>query len=107
MCVCVGTDATHAEHIAKIQERLYTKMNAERRFEPEKLGLGLCEGYDQMGHALSKPHLRAELESQLKAYARRKRSHSESFDAFLFVSVSVKVEQIQRVTSLVFFTAGC
>lgn len=63
----VGTDATHAEHIAKIQERLYTKMNAERRFEPEKLGLGLCEGYDKMGHALSKPHLRAELENQLKA----------------------------------------
>lgn len=63
----LGTDATHAEHIAKIQERLYTKMNAERRFEPEKLGLGLCEGYDKMGHALSKPHLRAELENQLKA----------------------------------------
>jgi DNA topoisomerase-3 len=63
----IGTDATHAEHIAKIQERVYTKMNAERRFEPEKLGLGLCEGYDKMGHALSKPHLRAELESQLKA----------------------------------------
>lgn len=62
----LGTDATHAEHIAKIQERAYTKMNAERRFEPEKLGLGLCEGYDQMGHALSKPHLRSELESRLK-----------------------------------------
>ncbi len=43
-------------------------MNSERRFEPEKLGLGLCEGYDKMGHALSKPYLRAELESQLKAY---------------------------------------
>lgn len=43
-------------------------MNSERRFEPEKLGLGLCEGYDKMGHALSKPFLRAELENQLKAY---------------------------------------
>jgi hypothetical protein len=42
-------------------------MNSERRFEPEKLGLGLCEGYDKMGHALSKPYLRAELENQLKA----------------------------------------
>ncbi|CAF3174149.1 unnamed protein product [Rotaria sp. Silwood2] len=63
----IGTDATHAEHIAKIQERLYTKMNSDRRFEPEKLGLGLCEGYDKMGHALSKPYLRAELENQLKA----------------------------------------
>jgi DNA topoisomerase-3 len=63
----LGTDATHAEHIAKIQERLYTKMNSERRFEPEKLGLGLCEGYDKMGHELSKPHLRAGLENQLKA----------------------------------------
>ena len=43
-------------------------MNSERRFEPEKLGLGLCEGYDKMGHALSKPYLRAELENQLKDY---------------------------------------
>jgi hypothetical protein len=43
-------------------------MNSDRRFEPEKLGLGLCEGYDKMGHALSKPYLRAELENQLKAY---------------------------------------
>jgi DNA topoisomerase IA len=56
--IYLGTDATHAEHISKIQERVYAKMNAERRFEPEKLGLGLCEGYDKMGHALSKPHIR-------------------------------------------------
>jgi len=47
-------------------------MNSERRFEPEKLGLGLCEGYDKMGHELSKPYLRAELENQLKAYIFRK-----------------------------------
>ncbi|CAF1077721.1 unnamed protein product, partial [Didymodactylos carnosus] len=62
----IGTDATHAEHIDKIQERTYVAMNDERRFSPEKLGLGLCEGYDAMGHALAKPHLRAELEQQLK-----------------------------------------
>ena len=29
---------------------------------------GLCLGYDQMGYEMSKPHLRAELEADLKAY---------------------------------------
>lgn len=30
------------------------------------LGMALCDGYDAMGFAMSKPNLRAELESDLK-----------------------------------------
>lgn len=30
--------------------------------------MGLVEGYDTMGFAMSKPHLRAELEADLKRY---------------------------------------
>ena len=30
------------------------------------LGIALCDGYDAMGFEMSKPHLRAELEADLK-----------------------------------------
>ena len=33
---------------------------------PGKLGMALCEGYDSMGIAMSKPDLRAGLEADLK-----------------------------------------
>ncbi|CAF1087006.1 unnamed protein product [Rotaria sordida] len=96
----IGTDATHAEHIAKIQERLYTKMNSDRRFEPEKLGLGLCEGYDKMGHALSKPHLRSELENQLKAICEGRANPAdvlrEQIDKYRQVFI-VTAAQIQKL----------
>lgn len=36
-------------------------------FVPGLLGMGLVEGYDAMGLTISKPHLRAQLEADLKA----------------------------------------
>eukprot|EP00057_Strongylocentrotus_purpuratus_P016863 XP_011671337.1 PREDICTED: DNA topoisomerase 3-alpha [Strongylocentrotus purpuratus] len=62
----IGTDATHAEHIETIKSRLYVGVRPDGRFVPGELGMGLCEGYDNMGYELSKPNLRAELESDLK-----------------------------------------
>ncbi|KAI1724598.1 DNA topoisomerase domain-containing protein [Ditylenchus destructor] len=61
----IGTDATHAEHIEKIKTRDYVALNPENRFIPSFLGLGLVDGYNHMGYNMSKPHLRAELESKL------------------------------------------
>lgn len=69
----IGTDATHAEHIEKIKTRQYATLNKENRFVPGYLGLALVEGYDNMGFAMSKPHLRADLESQLKLICRGER----------------------------------
>lgn len=63
-----GTDATHAEHIDTIKKRLYVGLNEGKYFVPGQLGMGLVEGYDSMGFAMSKPHLRAELEADLKRY---------------------------------------
>lgn len=68
-----GTDATHAEHIETIKSRLYVGVRPDGRFVPGELGMGLCEGYDNMGYELSKPNLRAELESDLKRLAPRNR----------------------------------
>lgn len=62
----IGTDATHAEHIETIKNRNYVGLRDDGRFVPGHLGMGLVEGYDAMGYAMSKPHLRAELESDLK-----------------------------------------
>ncbi|XP_075231110.1 topoisomerase 3-alpha isoform X2 [Lycorma delicatula] len=62
----IGTDATHAEHIETIKSRLYVGLTEGKFFVPGQLGMGLVEGYDSMGFAMSKPHLRAELEADLK-----------------------------------------
>ncbi|EJW86992.1 DNA topoisomerase [Wuchereria bancrofti] len=62
----IGTDATHAEHIETIKTRQYAALNNDGRFVPGYIGLALVDGYDQMGYAMSKPHMRADLESQLK-----------------------------------------
>lgn len=62
----IGTDATHAEHIETIKTRQYAALNSDGRFVPGYIGLALVDGYDRMGYAMSKPHMRADLESQLK-----------------------------------------
>lgn len=66
----IGTDATHAEHIETIKSRMYAGVQDDGRFLPRSLGMGLVQGYDAMGIALSKPNLRAELEADLKRYYR-------------------------------------
>ncbi|OXU30865.1 hypothetical protein TSAR_001335, partial [Trichomalopsis sarcophagae] len=62
----IGTDATHAEHIETIKSRQYVGLRDNKYLIPGKLGIGLVMGYDRMGFQMSKPHLRAELENDLK-----------------------------------------
>lgn len=64
----IGTDATHAEHIETVKQRGYVGIEetSGKYFVPGILGMGLVEGYDSMGFAMSKPNLRAELEADLK-----------------------------------------
>ncbi|KAF9412994.1 DNA topoisomerase [Podila epigama] len=67
----IGTDATIAEHIKTITDRNYvvrSKVDREYVFTPSTLGIGLVEGYDNIGleMSLSKPYLRAQLEANLK-----------------------------------------
>ena len=60
-----GTDATHADHIETIKSRSYVGLQ-DTRFVPGTLGMGLVNGYDDMGFQMSQPHLRAGLEEDLK-----------------------------------------
>ncbi|XP_050346470.1 DNA topoisomerase 3-alpha [Nymphalis io] len=68
----IGTDATHAEHIETIKSRSYVSL-ADTHFVPGVLGMGLVEGYDAMGLALARPHLRAALEADLRAVCEGRR----------------------------------
>ncbi|ORX38825.1 putative DNA topoisomerase type I [Kockovaella imperatae] len=63
----IGTDATIAEHIAKIIDRQYVLEKQEQKVKyllPSLLGIGLVEGFNRVGldRSLSKPQLRAETE---------------------------------------------
>jgi len=62
----IGTDATHADHIETVKQREYIGVTDGDKLVPGQLGMALCDGYDAMRLALSKPHLRAELEADLK-----------------------------------------
>ncbi|KAG4068472.1 hypothetical protein HA402_004813 [Bradysia odoriphaga] len=62
----IGTDATHAEHINTIKERLYIAENERRFLIPGTLGMGLVEGYESIEIPLAKPQLRANLEKDLQ-----------------------------------------
>ena len=76
----IGTDATMAEHIAKIKEREYVLTqprvggggrggsNSMQQFIPTTLGVALIEGYDNIGldTSLGKPFLRKEMEIKMK-----------------------------------------
>lgn len=75
----IGTDATMAEHIAKIKDRQYvaTRNRGSGRTSvqeliPTQLGVALVEGYDNVvaglpdSPSLSKPFLRKEMELRMR-----------------------------------------
>ncbi|EPS30431.1 DNA topoisomerase 3 [Penicillium oxalicum] len=74
----IGTDATMAEHIAKVKDRQYVVVNERgsgrskvEELIPTHLGVALVEGYDNVvaglpnSISLSKPFLRKEMEKQM------------------------------------------
>ncbi|OLL26150.1 DNA topoisomerase 3 [Neolecta irregularis DAH-3] len=68
----IGTDATMADHIAKIEDRKYIfkqpRQNGVMELRPSTLGAALIEGYDQMNfeQSLGKPFLRKDMETKMK-----------------------------------------
>ncbi|KAF9886074.1 DNA topoisomerase [Aspergillus nanangensis] len=75
----IGTDATMAEHIAKIKDREYVAVhsrgsgrNSVKELIPTRLGIALVEGYDNVvaglsdSISLSKPFLRKEMENHMR-----------------------------------------
>ncbi|CAD5122782.1 DgyrCDS11189 [Dimorphilus gyrociliatus] len=95
----IGTDATHAEHIETIKSRLYVGLR-ENKFVPGELGMGLVEGYDSMGFEMSKPHLRSELEADLKAICERRKNKDEVLQEQITKYKSVFEEAFRQASKL-------
>lgn len=66
----IGTDATMADHIAKIQERQFVAKEGIY-FKPTSLGVALAQSYDSIGldESITKPKLRHETELAVKEIA--------------------------------------
>lgn len=107
----IGTDATMAEHIAKIQERMYVSTRTRgsgrtsvREFIPTTLGVALVEGYDNVGLdvSVSKPFLRKEMELKMKAICEGSKSKgdvvSESIDQYreVFSRTLLEIDVLKR-----------
>ncbi|TKY85865.1 hypothetical protein EX895_005406 [Sporisorium graminicola] len=79
----IGTDATIAEHIAKVIERRYVMSVKEGKttyLVPSTLGIGLVEGYNQLNleKSLSKPLLRRETEFRMSLICAGQRSKADT-----------------------------
>ncbi|RNA12480.1 DNA topoisomerase 3-alpha isoform X1 [Brachionus plicatilis] len=100
----IGTDATHAEHIETIKERRYVNIE-QNMFVPAELGLGLVEGYDSMGYAMSKPKLRSELEKDLQEICSGKKNKDQVLEAQIkayeecFNDAKANVEKLDQALS--------
>jgi len=67
----IGTDATIAEHVKKVQDRNYVRKlpGATGRFEPLPLGLALVDGCEAVAVHLARPTERARQEAAMKRIA--------------------------------------
>ena len=96
----IGTDATHAEHIEKIKSRNYVGVQPDGKFVPGELGMGLVNGYDAMGFEMSKPHLRAELESDLKKICLGEKDKEDVLREHVEIYKNVFVRTCEHVNQL-------
>ncbi|KAG5297252.1 DNA topoisomerase III [Histoplasma ohiense] len=111
----IGTDATMADHIAKIKEREYVATrprgggrgnNAVQEFIPTQLGVALVEGYDNVVNglpdspSLSKPFLRKEMELRMREICVGTKSKTEVVNESLQMYREVFVHTQQRIDML-------
>ncbi len=93
----IGTDATIAEHIAKVIERKYVMQVKEGKTNylvPSTLGIGLIEGYNQLNleKSLSKPLLRRETEFRMSLICAGQRTKGET--------ITESIEEYREVFAL-------
>ncbi|EKX55025.1 hypothetical protein GUITHDRAFT_156833 [Guillardia theta CCMP2712] len=65
----IGTDATIAEHITKVQQRDYAIKSDSQQFSPTSLGKSLVTSYEAIGLELARPHFRARMEQDMTKIA--------------------------------------
>ncbi|KAE8148702.1 DNA topoisomerase [Aspergillus avenaceus] len=109
----IGTDATMAEHIAKIKDREYVAVhsrgggrNAVKELIPTRLGVALVEGYDNVvtglpdSPSLSKPFLRKEMEVRMREICAGSKSRIEVVQESLEMYREVFIHTQRRISML-------
>ncbi|OQE08302.1 hypothetical protein PENVUL_c010G09291 [Penicillium vulpinum] len=109
----IGTDATMAEHIAKIKDREYVAINQRgsgrssvQEFVPTRLGIALVEGYDNVvdglpnSVSLSKPFLRKEMELSMVEICSGTKTRQEVVQQSLDMYREVFIHTQRRINML-------
>ncbi|KAI9041179.1 DNA topoisomerase 3 [Aspergillus affinis] len=109
----IGTDATMAEHIAKVKDRHYvavnsrgTGRNAVKELIPTRLGIALVEGYDNVvtglpdSPSLSKPFLRKEMELRMREICEGAKSRQQVVQESLEMYREVFIHTQRRINLL-------
>ncbi|KAL1971071.1 hypothetical protein VTN77DRAFT_22 [Rasamsonia byssochlamydoides] len=124
----IGTDATMAEHIAKIKEREYVatrprgggnnsgggrgrgrgnnSSNTVQEFIPTRLGIALVEGYDNVvaglpdSPSLSKPFLRKQMELRMRDICAGTKTRAEVVEESLEMYHEVFIQTQRRIDML-------
>ena len=112
----IGTDATMAEHIAKIKDREYVATRprggregggrAVQEFIPTRLGIALIEGYDNIVAglpdcpSLGKPFLRKEMEQRMREICAGTKTRGQVVQESLEMYHEVFVQTQRRIEVL-------
>lgn len=109
----IGTDATMAEHIAKVKNRYYvgvhtrgTGRNAVKELIPTRLGIALVEGYDNVvtglpdSPSMSKPFLRKEMELRMREICAGAKSRQQVVQESLEMYREVFIHTQRRINLL-------
>lgn len=109
----IGTDATMAEHIAKVKSREYVAVhsrgsgrNSTQVLIPTRLGVALVEGYDnvvvglQDSPSLSKPFLRKEMELRMRDICAGSRTRQQVVEESLEMYREVFIHTQRRIRML-------
>ncbi|KAJ5888423.1 hypothetical protein N7495_008464 [Penicillium taxi] len=109
----IGTDATMAEHIAKVKEREYvmthkrgTGRTSVEELIPTRLGVALVEGYDNVvaglpnSISLSKPFLRKEMELRMLEICAGRKTRQEVVQQSLDLYREVFIHTQRQIVKL-------
>ncbi|GMM52728.1 DNA topoisomerase 3 [Starmerella bacillaris] len=98
----IGTDATMADHIVKIQDREYVKKKGIY-FEPTKLGIALVQGYDKLKleNSLTKPFLRRDTEIEVSKVASGAKRKADVLQKLVKIYEKVFIETKTRKMELI------
>ncbi|EAX95170.1 DNA topoisomerase family protein [Trichomonas vaginalis G3] len=79
----IGTDATFHQHISKLVERKYIKIDGNGKILPTAVGAALVAAYEKLRIGFARPQLMADLEQSLREISEGKRKSDDVLKDFI------------------------